>query len=277
MDKKNTVLIHVFVYSIVFCQNQFAQEKVVYKSIDSISLTMEIYTPEKEKLQGKYPAIVFFFGGGWINGNVSQFAPHAKYFSKRGMVTVLVDYRVFSRHNTSPFESLADAKSAIRFLRLNADRFHIDPSRIVASGGSAGGQLAAAAAVIEKFSDPKDNTNISAKPDALILFNPVIDNGPGGYGYDRIGEEYHSFSPLHNLKSPAPPTILFLGTNDELVPVETAQYFKKVIEKIGGRCDLHLYEGQTHGFFNAKHQKYYKETLLRADEFLVSIGFIERL
>ena len=259
----------------LYCQSLFAQERVVYKHVDTIALAMEIYTPAQENSPGKYPVIVFFFGGGWIGGDISQFRPHAKYFSQRGMVAALVDYRTFSRYNTSPFESLEDAKSAIRFLRSNAERFHIDPSRIVASGGSAGGQLAAATATSEKYNDRNDDTCISARPDALVLFNPVIDNGPGGYGYDRIGEAYRYFSPLHNLKQGLPPTILFLGTKDELVPVETAQYCKKIIEKTGGRCDLHLYEGQGHGFFNYKHREYYKATLLKSDEFLISIGLLK--
>lgn len=261
----------------IFCaQYGISQERFIYKTIDTLALSMEIYTPEQVSRLEKYPAIIFFFGGGWVTGDIAQFKPHATYFSGRGMVSVLVDYRVSSRNKSTPFESLEDAKSAIRFLRANAERFHIDPDRIVASGGSAGGQLAAAAATSEKYNDKNDDLSISAKPNALVLFNPVIDNGPGGYGYDRIGEEYLYFSPLHNLrKSGAPPTILFLGTKDEAIPVETVQYYKKVMEKIGSRCDLHLYEGQAHGFFNFKNIKYFKNTVLKADEFLVSIGFLQ--
>lgn len=262
----------------VFCfQKGVTQEKIVYKKIDSVSLSMEIHTPNPG--QGdqpeKYPAIVFFFGGGWNIGDIAQFRPHAKYFAGRGMVSVLVEYRVTSRNKSTPFQSLEDAKSAIRFLRVNAERFHINPDRIVACGGSAGGQLAAAAATSEKYNDKNDDLSISARPNALVLFNPVIDNGPGGYGYDRIGEEYLYFSPLHNLRSGAPPTILFLGTKDEVIPVETVQYYKKVMEKIGSRCDLHLYEGQTHGFFNFKWSKNYKKTVWEADKFLISIGFLK--
>ncbi|PVD52925.1 peptidase S9 [Terrimonas sp.] len=237
---------------------------------------MEIYSPKHGKSSKKYPAIVFFFGGGWVQGNIAQFRPHAEYFSDRGMISVLVDYRVFSRNKSTPFESLEDAKSAIRFLRSNAEKFHIDPDRIVASGGSAGGQLAAAAATCKKYNDRNDDLGVSARPNALVLFNPVIDNGPGGYGYERIGDEYLYFSPLHNLrKGEVPPTIIFLGTEDEAIPVETVRYYKKVMEKIGSRCDLHLYEGQKHGFFNFKNIKYYKITLIKADEFLTSIGFLK--
>lgn len=249
----------------------------MYKTIDSVSLSMEIYNSktEEDNPSEKLPAIVFFFGGGWAIGNISQFRPHAKYFAGRGMVSVLVDYRVSSRNKSTPFESLEDAKSAIRFLRANAERFHIDPDRIVAAGGSAGGQLAAATATSEKYNDKNDDLSVSARPNALVLFNPVIDNGPGGYGYDRIGEEYRYFSPLHNLRRGVPPTILFLGTRDEVIPAETVRYYKKVMEKVGSRCDLYLYKGQTHGFFNFKWPKYYKKTLLEADRFLISIGFLK--
>ncbi|MCK9410659.1 MAG: alpha/beta hydrolase [Prolixibacteraceae bacterium] len=251
-----------------------AQKHVVYKTIDSIVLSMDIYYPPKMVAGKTYPVIIFFFGGGWIQGDKVQFEHHAKYFTERGMISVLADYRVQLRNNTTPFEALKDAKSAIRYLRSNAARFHIDQDRIVASGGSAGGHLAAAAACCEKYNDDQDDLTVSAKPNAMVLFNPVIDNGPGGYGFDRIGEEYRFFSPLHNLHRGMPPTIFFLGTNDLLIPVETARYYKMLMEKIGSRCDLHVYEGQIHGFFNFKKLEYYKKTVLLADEFLVSIGYL---
>ncbi|MBC9795201.1 alpha/beta hydrolase [Sinomicrobium sp. FJxs] len=236
---------------------------------------MDIYYPEHMVKGQKYPVVIFFFGGGWKTGRKGKFRPHAKHFSKKGLISVLADYRVESRHKTSPFESLKDAKSAIRFLRLNAEKFHIDPDKIIASGGSAGGHLAAATATIEKYNDSKDDLNISAKPNALVLFNPVIDNGPGGYGFKRIGSEYHDFSPLHNIQKGAPPTIIFLGTKDHLIPVETVRYYKKVMERVGSRCDLYLYEGQPHGFFNYKHTEYYNKTVEKADEFLSSLGYIK--
>ncbi|MDR1864446.1 MAG: alpha/beta hydrolase [Bacteroidales bacterium] len=246
----------------------------VYKTVDTVRLKITVYYPETVENKA-YPALVFFFGGGWNGGNIKQFEQHSEYFAERGMICVLVDYRVRSRHGTTPFTSLEDAKSAIRFLRANAGKFHIDPDKIVASGGSAGGHLAAATAVIEKYNDENDDLNVNARPNALILFNPVIDNGPGGYGYERIGEEYIYFSPLHNLRAGAPPTVFFLGTNDGLIPVETAQYYRKVMERTGSRCDLHLYEGQGHGFFNvAKSAENFRKTIEQADEFLISIGFL---
>jgi len=120
------------------------------------------------------------------------------------------------------------------------------------------------------------HNHISSIPNALVLFNPVIDNGPGGYGYERIGDAYKSFSPLHNIKNGASPTILFLGTNDDLIPVETAKYYQKVMEKVNSSCELHLYEGQGHGFFNYGNFEYYKKTVSETDEFLQSLGYLNK-
>ncbi len=266
--------LQLIILSVFFFQNVFSQEKFIYKTIDTISLSMEIYYPKNLDPSKKYPAMVFFFGGGWNSGSTSQFEPHAKYFSERGLICILPDYRVKNRQGASPFESVEDAKSAIRYLRKNAENLHIDPERIIASGGSAGGHLAAATATVEKYNDKNDDLTISPVPNALVLFNPVIDNGPGGYGYERIGDEYRYFSPLHNIQKGTPPTIIFLGTKDHLIPIETVQYYKMVMEKTGNRCDLQLYEGEGHGFFNSKNTDNYKNTVLKADEFLVSLGYL---
>lgn len=260
---------------LIACSYAYSQEQVMYKQIDTTRLYMEVYHPEAMDAAKTYPAIVFYFGGGWNGGTIKQFEPHARYFSQRGMICFLVDYRVKSRHHTTPFESLKDAKSAIRYIREKAEEFHIDTSKIVAAGGSAGGHLAAATAIIDDYVENTDDLSVSCKPNALMLFNPVIDNGPGGYGYDRIGSEYKSFSPLHNIREGAPPTIFFLGTEDILIPVETARYYQKVMEKVESRCELHLYDGEGHGFFNYKSIELYKLTVLEADRFLQSLGYLK--
>ena len=269
------IIFFFFFNLILFSKSTLAQEQVVYKTIDTLDLTLEIYRPKVTHESETYPAMVFFFGGGWNGGSTAQFEPHATYFSERGIVCFLVDYRVNSRNKTTPFESLMDAKSAMRFIRKNAATFQIDTSKIIASGGSAGGHLAAATALIEGFNDPNDDLSISTKPSALVLFNPVIDNGPGGYGFERIGEQFKDFSPLHNIREGAPPTVIFLGTKDELIPVETMNYYQTVMKKVGSRCDLFLYEGQPHGFFNFKNPEYFEKTIREADRFLQSTGFLK--
>jgi acetyl esterase len=251
-----------------------AQQVFSYKQVDTHQLNMEVYYPPGFDSGNHFASMVFFFGGGWLGGNRNQFAHHAAYFAKRGLVCFLVDYRT-KLNNTTPFESLKDAKSAIRYLRMHAPAFKIDPTKLIASGGSAGGQLAAATAIVEGYNEITDDLSVSSVPNALVLFNPVIDNGPGGYGYERIGEAYKRFSPLHNLKKGVPPTIIFLGTKDALVPAATAIYYQLVMEKLGSRCDIKWYEGQPHGFFNYSNFANYRQTIIEADNFLQSLGFLK--
>ncbi|WP_242084836.1 alpha/beta hydrolase [Aestuariivivens sediminis] len=271
--KVKHILILAFI--LIVAGKSFSQQQIVYKQIDSIKLVMELHRPESMDFNKEYPAMVFFFGGGWNKGTIKQFEPHAKYFSKRGMVCFLVDYRVRDRHQTTPFESLKDAKSAIRYIREHAHEFQIDTSKIVASGASAGGQLAAATALISDYNETSDDVSINCKSNALVLFNPAIDNGPAGVGYNKIGDAYKNFSPLHNIEKGAPPTILFLGTNDYLIPVETVKYYQTVMQKVGSTCELHLYEGKKHGFFNYHKFDNYKDTIIHTDKFLVSLGYLD--
>jgi acetyl esterase len=265
-------LISVAIFQSYAQRKDILQKSFVYKRIDTTSLKMEMVYPAEMESGKNYPCIVFFFGGGWVNGSINQFRDQAEHLTKRGMVSFLVDYRVQSRQKTTPFESLKDAKSAIRYIRSRSAEFHIDKNSVVAAGGSAGGHLAAATALIDDYNESTDDLSVSSVPNALVLFNPVIDNGPGGYGFERIGESYKKFSPLHNIKKGAPPTVIFLGTKDNLIPVETVDYYKTVMQKVGGQCDVFLYEGQGHGFFN---QNEYKENTLReADKFLSALGFL---
>ena len=250
-------------------------DSVLYKQVDSTDLYLFIDYPPAYDASLSYPAMVFFFGGGWVGGTPDHFKKQAAYFAQRGLVCIRADYRVKSRHGATPFESLEDAKSVIRYIRKNAEALGVDPLQIIASGGSAGGHLAAATALVNGFNDGTDDLSYSCVPNALVLFNPVIDNGPGGYGYERIGEAYKDFSPLHNIREGAPPTIFLLGTEDVLIPVETAHYYKTVMEKVGSRCELCLYEGEGHGFFNFGRSQHYESTVKAAESFLVSLGYLE--
>lgn len=257
----------------------FAQTslELVYKKTDSTELHMVIDYPPDYRSGKSYPTLVLFFGGGWLNGRIGQFEQHARYFSSRGMVCVQADYRVKNRHGTNPFASVADAKSAMRHLRTHARLLGIDPGRMIAAGGSAGGHLAAATALLPGLDDPADDLSVSPVPQALVLYNPVIDNGPEGYGYERVGERYKDFSPLHNITRASPPTVFFLGTADNLIPVATAKAYQQRVQTMGGRCDLHLYEGQPHGFFNynEKTMANFRDTVLKTDEFLQSLGYLQ--
>tara|TARA_Y100001934_G_C12297685_1_gene748262 strand:+ start:169 stop:441 length:273 start_codon:yes stop_codon:yes gene_type:complete len=77
---------------------------------------------------------------------------------------------------------------------------------------------------------------------------------------------------MHRIHERMPPAIVFMGTKDRLIPVVTAKEFQRRMQALGIRSDLHLYEGQTHGFFN---QKRYHETLHATDRFLRSLGYLQ--
>lgn len=263
------LLVISFFTTTVFSQ---VTSRILYKKVDTTSLYMDVLYPGKDLFPSPRPAIVFFFGGGWVTGTMQQFINQAKYLTERGLVCFLVDYRVKSRQGTTPFESLKDAKSSIRYIRSHAKELGIIPDSIVASGGSAGGHLAAATALIKDYNESTDDESVSCVPNALVLFNPVIDNGPGGYGYERIGEQYKKFSPLHNIQKGAPPTILFIGSHDKLIPVATVKNYEAEMENVGSRCELHIYEGMEHGFFNKP--LYMANTLQLTDVFLASLGYI---
>ena len=255
----------------------FPDAKVeTYKTIGDVSLEIHIFSPEGHKASDKRPAAVFFFGGGWNGGSVTQFAPHCRWLASRGMVAAVADYRVKSRQKTTPFECVKDGKSAVRWMRTHAARLGVDPGRIAAGGGSAGGHVAAATGTVPGLDEDADKS-VSALPDALLLFNPVYDNGPKGYGHERVKDRYKEISPFHNIKKGMAPTIVFLGTKDALIPVSTGEAFKAKMEAVGSRSELHLYEERTHGFFNEKKGggKDYAQTIVQLNAFLVSLGWLK--
>lgn len=252
------------------------QRQEVYKRVGNVELKIDIFEPKQKDPAKKYPAIVFFFGGSWVTGAPSQFFHQCEYLASRGMIAMSADYRVKSRQQTTPAECVKDGKSAVRWIRANAARLGIDPARIAAGGGSAGGHVAAAVATAPGFEESDEQTTVSCRPDALVLFNPVIDNSPQGFGYTAAKDFFPAISPLHNLKPGTPPTILFFGTQDKFVPVATAQAYQAKMKKNGDRCELFIYEGQAHGFFNYEklNHQFYNQTLSEVDKFLASLGWL---
>jgi acetyl esterase/lipase len=244
---------------------------ITYKKIGGRTLTLHVFNPPGLKPGEQRPAIVFFFGGGWVSGDPSHFYNQSRYLAAKGMVAVCADYRTRNKDQTTPAECVKDGKSAMRWVRSHAEKLCIDPDRLAAGGGSAGGHVAAAVAALKGFNEGGEDTSVSCRPDALILFNPVFDNGPGGYGHDRVTDYWQDFSPLHNIDKSMPPTLVMLGTKDVLVPVSAAEKYKARMEESGLRCDLILYEGQPHGFFN---KDKYSETMSETEAFLVSLGWL---
>ncbi len=248
-------------------------EVVIYKKVADQELKLMIDKPANWQATDKNPAIVFFFGGGWVGGTPSQFAKQSLYFASRGMVGICVQYRVIPKGDKGPpVLCCADAKSAIRYVRAHAAELGIDPDRIAGAGGSAGGHLAAFTALVDGQDDPLDDKKISCKPNALVLFNPVFNNGPGEWGYERVGDKYLDFSPAHHVKKGAPPTIVFLGDKDDLIPVKVVEEFQKNMKKVDATCEALFYKGCGHGFFNTPPN--YQNTVIEADKFFAKLKWI---
>ena len=258
-----------------------------YKSFNGGELRLHILNPPSRVPATATPAIVFFFGGGWTKGTVTQFAPQSNYFAQRGMTAIVADYRVFGRHKTSAFEAIADAKSAVRWVRSHASELGIDPARIAAGGGSAGGHIGLAAAVLDEFDDRTEDGRVSSKPNALVLFNPAVDTtsenaertgaAVGATLAARFGDRGRDGSPIHHLRPGLPPTIILHGKADTTVAYADVERFCLEATRLGNQCRLVGYEGATHGFFNPQNAdgKWYRETLLEADGFLTEIGYLK--
>ncbi|MEI6235810.1 MAG: alpha/beta hydrolase [Planctomycetota bacterium] len=254
-----------------------------YKTVGDVSLTLWIFNPKDHKPTDKRAAILFFFGGGWTSGSPEQFEPQCKHLAELGMVAITVDYRVGSRNNVKPVSCVADVKSAMRWVRSNAARLGIDPQRIAAGGGSAGGHLAACTAFIKDFNEPGEDSSVSAVPNALVLFNPALVLAPlDGYKFEgsgkrateeRFGTKPENISPAHHIQKGAPPTIIMHGKADTTVPYVTVEAFTAEMKKAGNSCELVGYEGASHGFFNSS--KWSKDTITQMDKFLKSLGYLK--
>src|SRR5690606_21296277 len=158
----------IFSVTLVFSQNyKVDKSSFIYKEIKGVSLEMTMYKPQVSS-NTKLPAVIFFFVGGWVGDSPAQFELLAEYLATRGIVAFCADYRTKSRHSTTPFESVMDAKSAVRYLKSHGNELGIDTGRIVASGGSAGGHLAACTAVIKNVNEASDDLSVSSVPKVLV-------------------------------------------------------------------------------------------------------------
>lgn len=253
-------------------------EPHVYKKVEGKELKLYVTKPADWKAGDHRPAIVFYHGGGWTGGAPGQFTEHSKYFASRGLVCVQVQYRLLDKKQSAPpITCIQDAKSGFRWVMSHAKELGIDPGRVATGGGSAGGHLASFIGLMDGIDDPNDDLSVPARSKAMLLFNPVFDNGPTGWGYKRTGEDYLLYSPFHHVNAGDPPAIVFLGDRDNLIPVKTLEAFQKSMDKAGVLCESHVYEGQGHGFFNhgKADNKYYLETVRAADRFLVRMGWLK--
>ncbi|HEX7583309.1 MAG TPA: alpha/beta hydrolase [Prolixibacteraceae bacterium] len=251
----------------------------IYKTIDSLKLKIDIFYTSQSFERENNTAIVFFHGGGWAYGTPSEFFTTCERYARMGIVTFSVDYRlsiengVVPHHSISPIESLMDARSALRWVRKNAVRFHIDQNKIVAAGQSSGGHLALSTAMIDEYNEKSDDLAINCSPNAILLFSACVNTVEAWC--DRLladrRNKIWSISPAHHIRAGLPPMIEFHGTDDEQVPKWTVQFFESAMKKEGNYFELHMYEGRKHylGDGNPNYSRYFDDEILKvADDFL---------
>jgi len=258
--------------------------RLTYKKTEQVGLILKGYYPEDLKKSDKRPAIILFHGGGWVCGKPQQFYQQARAFRDQGIVAFSATYRLINKHHTTVYECIKDGKSAVRWLRAHAEELGIDPDKIIAGGGSAGGHVAACTALIGGFEEEGEDLSVSSKPNALILFSPVLDTTEKGYGSDKMTKgEKTDLSPCHQVREGLPPTIFFHGTRDTTVPPENAERFERLMKEAGNNCVRVPFEGRRHSFFNGSGfrrnntNEDFNTTMQKSIEFLRSINFLPEM
>ncbi|WP_299443010.1 alpha/beta hydrolase [uncultured Aquimarina sp.] len=204
----------------------------------------ENYTPKKE-----YPAIVIFHGGGWSIGEASWGFSNAKHYASKGMVAFSVQYRLQDLENgITPYESVLDAQTAIRWVRKNATKFSIDKNKIASYGWSAGAHLAACAAIFKNLDRPDEK--ISSAPNLLALKSPALSLLSYSNFQKRLLDKITvaKLSPAEHVSENTPPTIIVMGRTDTVTPLEGSKLYQSNMDKYGNECKLIVYDGVGHLF-----------------------------
>jgi acetyl esterase/lipase len=275
-----------------------APESLVYAERSGRPLHAHVFRPADLPPGEARPAIVWIHGGAWIGGNPDGFMPHARYFASRGLVGVNLTYRLAKPGETTLADCIADVRSALRYLRAHASTLGLDPARIAVAGDSAGGHLAAALATLPDYQHPSDDLSFSGRPDALILYNPVLDltqddwirfavGGPALADRKKTPRPVHAYaldlarslSPVFHVSADLPPTLLLHPRHDRVVPVSQAERFAAAALAAGARCELVTPEDPVigHAFVIAgwKHpEPVVVEAIHAADRFLASLGWL---
>lgn len=264
-------------------------ERMAYKSAEDVTLAARVYRPRGWQPGDRRPCVIWFFGGGWETGEPGQFRKQAEWMTGLGLVAITPDYRVRSRHGdgATPLHAVQDARSAMRWARANADSLGIDPDRIAAGGGSSGGHLAAACAILQGPDDPSDDTRVSPRPDALLLLNPVLDLDIPAVRQRIHGERFQALLDLspahqvHQMPEPLPPALILHGTADRIVPISTAEAFAETVasrDPGAGQNVITLvpYPGRPHDFYHhgLGGDRDFRDTMRRAEAFLRDLGWL---
>ncbi|QGJ68889.1 Acetyl esterase/lipase [Planctomycetales bacterium 10988] len=252
------------------------QKDVTFVKRGDRAVKLDLYTHEDST--AKRPCLVIIHGGGWVNGDKEKFRVQAVWFANHGYVVANINYRLAGEARFPA--GLNDCEEAIRWLRRNADKYHLDPQKIALFGGSAGAHLAALLAAKASHPDaPRDQTtDVSCQVQAAVIVAGPTDTTNqkaiegsrrknSGYqlflggSYDEMPEVYRDFSPLHWASKKTPPMLL-IGENN----ADQFEAMEKKLKKHGVLCERLLLTGTLHGSWHR--EPWYTVTNETTDRFL---------
>lgn len=258
-------------------------EPHVFRKIGDIELRLHVVKPKGWTASDHRPCMVSFFGGGWINGTPESSIRWSQWAASRGLVGIAPDYRTRSRFNAVPEDCVSDGRAAMRWVIEHASELGIDTTKLIVSGGSAGGHVAAWTA-IAKAGPGKDDPAPTILPAALVLLYPVTDTTAKGYGgpkrFSNSEARALACSVPDQMQAKMPPTIILHGDADKTVPYANSVAMRDKLVAAGNRCELVTFAGLGHSYtssqFGAAGKAADVKTKADITTFLTSLGFLSK-
>jgi len=230
---------------------------VEYGRVGERALLLDLYTlPD---INEPAPGLIFIHGGGWSKGDRGDYAYYCTRFAKRGYIVATVSYRLSGEAKFPA--AVQDVKCAVRWMRANSKKNKMDPNRIAVMGGSAGGYLALMAGYtsdVPELEGDGGNPGISSRVNVVVnaygptdLTSPTARTAPEvtrflPRSYAEDPELFSKASPLAHLTRDDPPTLIFQGTVDELVPAAQNDALAAKCKEVGVQCTYVKFKGWPH-------------------------------
>jgi acetyl esterase/lipase len=285
------VILTYTLFALLLVQEGYAQKTpariepapYIYSITPTDSLKAYVFSSEKTQDGINRPAVVIFHGGGWAMGSATWAFGRARDFAKRDMVAVAAEYRLSDQKSITPVDAMKDAREVIIWMRKNHQELNIIKDSIVAYGWSAGAHLAASAAV---FPSKDKETGFHSKPNALILYSPALWPCQDNWFKKLLLNEGNpcQHAPAEHINGEMPPSIIVVGKDDTVTPVEQSRKFHQEMLENGNESYLHIYKDVGHLFTpSSKSDKGQpnpdKETVKKANneimEFLKNLRYIK--
>ena len=259
-----------------------AYPRCVWKRFaDGEELELSVVFPEGHSPEKRAPAVIFFHGGLWKMGDLTEFAPWALHFAKRGLVSFLVQYRQRQFYEVSAQDIFEDARDAWQWVHSQAASLGVNQDKILVAGSEAGGLMATSLFLSKKLvgkdkeESPKEG---KGTPAACLLFRGLVDLGNKKLPLEDFfvsEKEKKAHSPSQCVRAGLPPLFWAVGGRDRLFPVAPVSKFMKAYERKNKGSMYVLLEESDASFyhFNA-HVQAFEHTLSQAFEFLRGNGFI---